>query len=153
MIEQTGYRLNSPLVALQEIEGEAILINFDTGCYFSANRTGSVLLELAESGASQATMVRRLAERCGVDEVEVRDAVEAFLTAAQGEGLVVPCEVNGASAPPTDESSRIELAAPVLEKFDDLQDLLMLDPIHDVDQAGWPMQAPDPDARPQGTSD
>ena len=35
------------------------------------------------------------------------------------------------------------LAAPVLNKYSDMQDLLLLDPIHDVDEeAGWPTNKP-----------
>jgi len=33
----------------------------------------------------------------------------------------------------------IAYAPPVLETFSDMQDLLLLDPIHEVDDAGWPM--------------
>ena len=28
--------------------------------------------------------------------------------------------------------------APILNKYNDMQELLLLDPIHDVDEAGWP---------------
>jgi hypothetical protein len=143
-----GYRLNTPLVALQEIEGEAILINFDTGCYFSANRPGAALFELAKSGASVAALVRGLADRSGVPEAEVESGVRAFLAAAHAEGLLVPFEANGDHAPSADGTAPLNPEAPRFEKFDDLQDLLLLDPIHDVDQVGWPMQAPPPDAPP-----
>ncbi|MEK9500344.1 PqqD family protein [Gaopeijia maritima] len=142
MHQSPGFRLNKPLVAFQEIEGEAILINFDTGCYFSANETGSALLELADSGASTATLVQGLAERCGMESTEVEAAVAAFLNDAESEGIVVPFESDGSAQGPPEAAERLAYDAPRLEKFDDLQDLLMLDPIHDVDQVGWPMQAP-----------
>ena len=29
--------------------------------------------------------------------------------------------------------------APTLDRFDDLQGLLLIDPIHDVGDAGWPL--------------
>lgn len=32
---------------------------------------------------------------------------------------------------------------PVLEVFADMQDLLLLDPIHDIDEVGWPVARPD----------
>ena len=143
-----GFRINAPLVAVQEIEGEAILINFDTGCYYSANATGAVLLELAQRGASVAAMVQALASRCAVPESRVVDPVSAFFTAAQDGGLVVPSDGADIAAPSPTGDPAMEFVAPQLEKFDDLQDLLMLDPIHDVDQVGWPMQAPHPDASP-----
>jgi hypothetical protein len=35
-----------------------------------------------------------------------------------------------------------EFHAPVLQVYSDMQDLLLLDPIHEVDATGWPMPAP-----------
>jgi hypothetical protein len=34
-------------------------------------------------------------------------------------------------------------SSPVLSIYDDMQDLLLLDPIHDVDESGWPAIKPD----------
>ena len=56
----------------------------------------------------------------------------------------------GESVPSTEATSRDGLpplgaawTAPVLEVFTDMEDLLLLDPIHDVSEAvGWPMQKP-----------
>jgi len=40
--------------------------------------------------------------------------------------------------------TRQPFSAPVLNAYTDMEELLLLDPIHDVDQAGWPMpKAPD----------
>ena len=33
--------------------------------------------------------------------------------------------------------------APAVQKYDDLEDLLLLDPIHEVDEAGWPVARAD----------
>lgn len=144
-------RINTPLVAFQEIEGEAILINFDSGCYYSANATGAFLLDRLQHGATPEQLCRGLAARWSRAEAEALESVERFLGRAREEGLVVP--LDPAAAPAAGEPTAPAGAAadpgdfvePLLEKFEDLQDLLMLDPIHDVDQAGWPMPAPPPD--------
>ena len=39
---------------------------------------------------------------------------------------------------PTDEPYQ----APVLQAFDDMQDLLLFDPIHEVEPTGWPQVSP-----------
>jgi len=149
MPDPAFFRINAPLVAVQEIEGEAILINFDTGCYYCANATGAVLLDLVQRGESVLAMGAALAERCGVAEATVAEAVSAFLAEALAGGLIVAgvsaVSVDGGTAAGPASVAALTYVEPQLEKFDDLQDLLMLDPIHDVDQAGWPMQAPNPD--------
>ncbi len=40
---------------------------------------------------------------------------------------------------PISAGDRPAFEAPVLESYSDMQDLLLLDPIHDVDDAGWPV--------------
>ena len=41
---------------------------------------------------------------------------------------------------------RLWFEAPSLEKYTDMQDLVLLDPVHEVDQTGWPRQQPDDEA-------
>jgi hypothetical protein len=41
--------------------------------------------------------------------------------------------------PSGEPSPREPFAAPALNTFSDMQELLLLDPIHEVDEAGWPV--------------
>jgi len=56
------------------------------------------------------------------------------------ESLLVPL----ASAPSPASTRKPSLLAdapfvlPVLERYTDMQELLLIDPIHDVDETGWP---------------
>jgi hypothetical protein len=65
----------------------------------------------------------------------------------QREELVAATE-NSASAsvsPPDAASNGSKtFEPPLLEKYTDMQDLVLLDPVHEVDSTGWP--APKPDA-------
>ena len=36
---------------------------------------------------------------------------------------------------------RVPYVPPVLEKFTDMQDLILLDPVHEVSERGWPHAA------------
>jgi len=45
----------------------------------------------------------------------------------------------------TDGQSVNAFEKPKLQKFTDMQDLLLLDPIHEVDEAGWPHTRNDTD--------
>ena len=44
----------------------------------------------------------------------------------------------------TAKESKAVFNAPVLNKYTDMQDLLLLDPIHEVDATGWPSIKPIP---------
>ncbi len=75
-----------------------------------------------------------------VDEAGAQTAVRAFLKELQEEQLIVtePAEILAAPAGPLPPAA----SRPALQKFTDLQDLLMLDPIHEVDERGWPHARP-----------
>ncbi len=138
-----AYRINEPIVASQEIEGEAILIHFDTGCYYCANATGAVLIDLLRQGWPAQALGAALAGRFDVAPPLAAEAADRFIQELLREGLVVPADGSTIANPVTEPAGdRLPFEAPGLQRFDDLQDLLMLDPIHDVDQAGWPVPPP-----------
>jgi hypothetical protein len=138
------FRINTPLVATETIDGEAILIHFESGCYYSTNKLGADILGMIDGHNPVITVSRSLAERHGQRSAEAVGAlVSEFLATLEREELIVLC--HGSSSDeivnPTVASGQA-LDPPVLQKFSDLQDLLVLDPIHDVDRMGWPVPAP-----------
>jgi hypothetical protein len=65
------------------------------------------------------------------------EAIEAFAMSVQREGLMRPAQTAQAPAAPPSMAPDGEL--PALEAFNDMKDLLLLDPVHEVDeQQGWP---------------
>jgi hypothetical protein len=75
--------------------------------------------------------------------------VQKFIDELQQEGLIVVKEKEesrGAIDLKTEskaEGKKPDFEAPVLNRYTDMQDLLLLDPIHEVDETGWPIQKPD----------
>jgi len=152
MTVRNRMRINTPLVVAEEIEGETILIHFDSGSYYSANPTGSIVLGLVTAGRSPDQIAAALRDRFQAADVDMSAVVVEFLAQATKEGLLV---ADDSSEPAPDPALRpFEVGAfepPRLERFDDLQDLLMLDPIHDVDPVGWPVRAPTEDTAAAGS--
>lgn len=58
---------------------------------------------------------------------------EQLILAANGEQPAASSKGNEQPSP-----SPVPFEPPVLEKYTDMQDLLLLDPIHEVDDTGWP---------------
>ncbi len=150
MDDHQTYQINAPAVAYQHVEDEAILIQFDSGCYYSTDKLGAEILSLLQQSVSAVTVVQILADRHCVDVPTVYGVVKPFLEHLCAENLVVaqPGAVGvGASdwpssAPNGSARQRLPIEPPVLHKYTDLQDLLLLDPIHDTDDAGWPVAEP-----------
>jgi Coenzyme PQQ synthesis protein D (PqqD) len=135
------YRVNSPQVINETIDGEAIMINLATGSYYSLDRVGGEVWALLEASLPVDDIVAELGRRYDAAEGEIRRGVDDLLQQLAGEELVVPC---GDGDPVRSRSSEPALAErspfhpPKLEKFTDMQDLILLDPVHEVDPRGWP---------------
>lgn len=141
-------RVNAPLVASQIIDGEAVLIHFETGSYYSAGRGGAEVLRLLEERRTLGQIVADLAGRYEASDDAAGD-VHRFVGRLLEEGLVTPDGDGAAPAEPPADGGPVVDQVPELQKFTDLEDLLLLDPIHDADEAGWPAAKPDLDA-PEG---
>ena len=62
------------------------------------------------------------------------------------ENLIVPAPEgrSGMSESIDSGGDRLLFSDPVFEKYDDMADLILLDPVHEIDQEeGWPKRAPD----------
>jgi Coenzyme PQQ synthesis protein D (PqqD) len=146
----TRLRVNMPLVASEVIDGEAVLIHFETGCYYSAGKGGAEILNLITEGLTLEEIVADLADRYEAPGAVEQD-VHRFISRLLEEKLIarVPQDDGGATVPTPTEGRPVIDQVPELLKFTDLEDLLLLDPIHDADEAGWPVAKPDLEA-PEG---
>lgn len=141
------YRVNHPQVINESIDGESIMINLATGSYYSLDTVGGEVWGLVEQSYSVDDIATELGRRYAASEDDIRSAVEHLLGQLSHEQLVV--EDPQAPAPPVSAGSPVAVALPfrrpTLEKFTDMQDLILLDPVHEVDTRGWPHV---PDGRP-----
>ena len=139
------YRLNEPAVMSETVDGEAIVVNLETGAYFSLRDSAGEIWELMLAGHTPEAILAVLAARYDWPTEQTGPALEAFLQALLADALIVVDEPP-ATAPTaaTEGFAARGFSAPQLEKYTDMADLLLLDPIHDVDpQAGWPLRKPD----------
>jgi hypothetical protein len=134
------YRLMTPEVVSDVIEGEAVIMNLKTGRYFNSEGTGSECWEALASGLAVAQIVDQLAAKYAADRTTIASAVEKFVEELVSQQLIARIDTPPpAVAAPAPDSPLAPFHAPVLNVYSDMQDLLLLDPIHDVDTAGWPM--------------
>lgn len=134
----------NPWVTHERLDGEVIAINLETGAYFALAGVAADCWSLLASDAHADAIVATLSARYAVDATRVGDDLAGFLTQLEDAGLVVREQSaddlpNGAPLPHA--AGPLEYATPVLERYDDLEELLLLDPIHEVDIAGWPVAA------------
>ena len=133
------YQVNAPSVISEVIDGVVIVLNFDNGHYYSLNGGGSRVWSGLASGRAVEELGATLAARHGLEPAATAATLAEFAGRLEAEGLIrrstspatAPVEA-GADA----ESGTFE--PPAFEKFTDMEQLLLLDPIHEVSDAGWP---------------
>jgi hypothetical protein len=86
--------------------------------------------------------------RFSKDKERVINGINELITELKKESLIVMLTEEEQKNIRHDKAFEIDGSAPsftrpVLNKFGDMQDLLLLDPIHEVDEAGWPYSKPE----------
>jgi Coenzyme PQQ synthesis protein D (PqqD) len=136
-----SYKINSPQVISQLIEGEVVVINLLTGSYYSLTGTAATIWEAAQRGLAGTRITDALAARYSDCGAGLEGIVNDFLKELQGESLIIPAADDMLAGDVWDDTlvERQKFVRPALKKFTDMQELLLLDPIHEVDATGWPL--------------
>lgn len=136
------YRANTPKVIFEAFDDETVLINLDSGNYYSFGGSGALFWDLVTAGQSVAETVAALRTRFPKQDGAMESAVHDFIDELMTEGLIVEGRgetsevVPGSRTAP--EIGLTDFEKPTILKYSDMAELLLLDPIHEVDETGWP---------------
>jgi Coenzyme PQQ synthesis protein D (PqqD) len=131
------FRVDPQRVVHETIDGETILIHLKTGAYFSLSGSGPEIWSLLVDGWSDEAAVSELARRYP-DSDESADATRAFVRELVREELLEEADAAGEEPPGAELPSGRAFEPPKVQKYTDMQYFLLLDPIHEVEAAGWP---------------
>jgi hypothetical protein len=137
------YRTDVPDTASELFDGELVIAHYGSGLYYSLSQGGTLVWQGLRHGLSVAEVIDWLRGHFAANAAAIPAAVEAFVRKLSDEGLVAEAEA-GAKAGELPVIAAEKWSEPLLERFDDLQELLLLDPVHDVSEAGWPHRPDDP---------
>lgn len=135
------YRVKSPHVISETVGGETIIVNLASGHYFNLQGAAVDIWTALERGDASTNIVADLERRFVAGDGEIRVAVEKLLAELAEAELVEPDGEDGAGASvPTAPAAaeRTPFVAPSLTAYTDMQDIILLDPVHEVDPRGWP---------------
>ena len=142
-------QMNTPQVISEIIEGEVILIDLEMGFYYSLNRVGADIWRMVAQNATGEAIVETMLSRYEGDPRQIRREVTEMIQQMADAALLVEYVPEISGTIPENQAiednrdsggDKIRFESPILEKYTDLQDLLLLDPIHEVDGSGWPHQ-------------
>lgn len=147
-IDDARLEVSSPQVIHETIDGEVIIINLATGTYYSLKGSGADIWELVQqpAGSGESEIIDALDARYSAPRIRLEATVRSFLFELVQEGLVSPAP-EGSDAglaeflePNRGDDAQQAFEPPMLEKFTDMQDLVLLDPVHEVAEMGWPQR-------------
>ncbi len=145
-------KINVPKIVHETIDGETVILNLEKGNYYSLVGIGADIWGFIENDATMRSIIEKISNNYLGKRGDIDVAINKFVSELIQEGLVIPDNENN---PESEESSHIQVQTGLkenkpdfealkLNKYTDMQDLLLLDPIHEVDdKKGWPTIKPD----------
>lgn len=134
------FELNSPDVLEEDFGEDLVLLNLQSGSYYNLTERAKAFLIAVLNGVDPEKMCEELK---AVDPQAGTDAGDFFERLLKHK-LVRECSGTTADVPSNPQVDAVLSAGSSFgfEHFDDLSDLLLADPIHDVDsEAGWPVRS------------
>lgn len=132
------YKLNEEKMFYDYADGQAVVINYQTGMYYGMNLLGSAILDriIAGKNVDEILTAVKALPQCPPD---IAERVHIFVKELQDKEIII----NGPTVPGGAEPLASEVAEDGfelrLDMFAEMSDLLLADPVHDVDmQVGWP---------------
>jgi Coenzyme PQQ synthesis protein D (PqqD) len=136
-----GLRVNATRIINETIEGEVVMIDLVSGNYYTLDDVGTEIWALLERGCSRDAIVAAIEERYEGERATIEESVGGFLDDLERDELILQSDVDESTSPRPALNGPGEGAPfrpPKLEKYTDMQDLILLDPVHEVGERGWP---------------
>jgi len=132
------YKLNEEKMFYDMAEGQAIVINFTTGIYYGTSSLGSAVLDALLAGADTQTVLTALQALPGCPE-DMEAQLRAFIGQLLEKEVITAGESTGAPCA-IDTAALADGFLLTVDEFAEVQDLILADPVHDVDvEQGWPI--------------
>jgi len=116
-------------LAIDKFENETIIVDFETGIYYSLRGSASTIWELCETGLDHIRLGEIFTNITHEQQQQAFQFIEDLKTAK----LVLEVEEEVVLQPVQHHFEEI-----LFEQYKDMEDLIILDPIHEVDEKGWP---------------
>ena len=136
-------QINEQNITYEMIDGEVIIIHLEKGHYYSLRGVAATIWDDITKGMTEQMIVANsLAGFRGPCE-KIAGAVGHFIAELKKEELIIsstsqPKATTEDSPQSMSSPEKAVFEPPVLVKYTDLEELLLLDPVHEVDESGWP---------------
>ena len=133
-----NYVLNSSEISLERLNGEIVIISFNSGNYYSCVGSAADILSLVSKEVDRTLWKEIICSKYKINDLPIAE-IDLFIGECLKENIVVliNSKLEGMLDLPND-FTRNGWNTPTLKIYKDFQDLLLVDPIHDSSLTGWP---------------
>jgi Coenzyme PQQ synthesis protein D (PqqD) len=135
------YELNAPSVVAETVDGEVMIMNLREGVYYSVVGAGAAIWPALSGGCDVGDIAAAVVAAGAVPLSRARADLEAFVARLVDEAILRAAPSSATAPVPTLGPLRYEGLA--IERFDDMRAMLVLDPVHEVGEFGWPQAGGD----------
>lgn len=135
--------LDEHKVSSEDFDGEMVAVNFSTGKYYGMKGCAHDIWRMLGTPVSVDEISSGICDIYGTKRAEVQGVITEFIETLRTEDILLEISERPANGHVFCPTSLLGQAyeAPVLEIYSDLQELIMLDPVHEADpEQGWPLR-------------
>lgn len=129
----------NPALTIEDFGDEIILVNLHNGAYFSMKGTAAVVWKQLQRSQVMPHFLDQLSATYELGSNSLQ-SLQQFLHQCVDDELILfdDGEAGHLARYDAPQSGKPSLPVPKYDKFTNMQDILLLDPIHDVGELGWP---------------
>ena len=132
-----NYQLNEEKMFADITDGIAIIINSETGIYYGMNTFATNVYENIVAGVSIEDIKAEI-EKLSDLPADFEDNFKMFIDAMVEKEVLVKADENNAQANIDENLAKEDNYVLELKEYNDAQELLLADPIHEVkEETGW----------------
>lgn len=142
MNSQSRFAVNTPNIVCEIFDNEVVAVNLDVGIYYSITGWSAKVWQMIQNGLSIDEMDQTLSKYCD-DSANINESLVKFTQELLDKNLIISSTRQDMHSSTDLQFEKIDkMPTLFIEEFSDMQDILLLDPVHDVDESGWPSAKP-----------
>jgi hypothetical protein len=134
------YKINESKAISETIDGETIIINLETGYYYSVNNTATIIWNEIKENRSIRSISQHFLNHYEVDTDTAEKSIAEIISFFLKDDLILELDSNGSPYFQEQKTGMMKqkFIMPRIERYDDMARALRSDPVHDVNEEGWP---------------
>ena len=134
------YKINESKAISETIDGETIIINLETGYYYSVNKTATIIWNEIQKNNPVKNISHIILNHYEVDTDTAEKSIAEIISLFLKDDLIMELDSNVSPDVQEQQTSMVKqkFIIPWIERYDDMARALTSDPDHDVNEEGWP---------------